>query len=716
MTDSRRTGLQARAVLGTLATRVLPVVAVPVLTAASLTYTTDPGVVTRWWAATAVATAVVLLAPRRHTRSLLGLLALLFLGAGLAAGRGWVFSAGFALANVAECGVLVWWLTGMEIERAGLRTWRELRRCLTGVALACTAAGFLTALTLGVGGAQGIGDLWRPMLWVALTHAESQAVLLPLVLARSAHRVRVARVEVAGHLVLLGVGALAVVTASPREPVAFLLLPLLVWSSARFTQTWAGVELLGVAAGLAALTASGRGPFARDAGVHSLLEIASSAQAFIAVGALTSVSFSVAMSHLRDSLRTIRENEAQLGQLLDSANGTAFVATDPRGVITWFSPGAELMLGYAAEDVVGRTTPMAFHESREVLARARELGCTPDFGVVTTPVDAGACQDTRDWTYVRKDGSRLSVSLSVTVSRDAGGSPTGHLSVLRDVTDRRAAEQALVFALDRERETNQRMLELDRAKTEFVSSVSHELRTPLTSIVGYTELLGDPDVVENLTEVQRQLVQRIERNGERLLALVEDLLTLARVEDGSFELDRTRVDLRDAVVHATDELAHAAHQHRVHLTTTVPDEPVCVDGDPTHLERLVLNLASNAVKFTPPGGSVDVDLTTDGVEATLVVRDTGMGIPVAEQGRLFQRFFRSSLASEHAIQGTGLGLSIVKAIAAAHGGEVGFTSVPGEGTSFTFVLPRSAPATVARPALEVLPEGQLEVPSVPVRR
>ncbi|MCW2818636.1 MAG: hypothetical protein JWR42_1423 [Marmoricola sp.] len=692
------------------------VVGVLVLAALSLARTTDADVVTRWWVATAFATALLLLSPRRHTRLLLGLLGAAFLAGGLAAGRGWGFSTGFALANVVECGVLVWWLTGLEIERPGLRTWRDLRRWLTGVALACAAAGALTAATLGLQGAQDVGQLWRPLLWVTLTHAESQAVLLPLVLTRSHHRVRVAGVEVAGHVALLAVGAAACLVATPSDPVAFLLLPLLVWSSARFTQTWASIELLGVAVGLAVLTALGRGPFAHHGGVHSLLDIASSAQAFIAVSAITSVSFSVAMSHLRDSLRTIRENEAQLGQLLDSANGTAFVATDPRGVITWFSPGAELMLGYAADEVVGRTTPMTFHEAREVLARARELGRTPDYGVVTAPVDEGACQDTRDWTYVRKDGSRLSVSLSVTVARGPDGTPTGHLGVVRDVTDRRAAEQALVFALDRERETNQRMLELDRAKGEFVSSVSHELRTPLTSIVGYTELLGDPEVVENLTEVQRQLVGRIERNGERLLALVEDLLTLARVEDGSFTLESSAIDLRDAVVRATDELAHAAHQHRVRLTTTVPSESVCVDGDPTHLERLVLNLTSNAVKFTRPGGQVDVDLTTDGVQATLVVRDSGMGIPREEQDRIFQRFFRSSLASEHAIQGTGLGLNIVQAIAEAHGGSVGFTSVPGEGTTFTFEVPRSVTAPAQRAPLEVLDVDRLEMPLVPPRR
>ena len=679
----------------------------------SLLASPDPDLVARWWVATSLATVMLLLAPRRLTRRLTALVALLFLVAGLLAGRGAVFAVGFALANVAECLIVVWFLTGFETERPGLRTWRDLRRWLFGITVAGVVAGVLTTATLGLTGSD---DLWRPLLWVALTHVATQLVVLPLVLARPSHRVRVPVLEVAGHLLLVALAAAACVTAGSGQPVAFLLLPMLVWAAARFPQRWAAVELFVVALGLALVTAQGRGPFAHLVGEQSLLDIAASAQTFVVVSAVTSVTFTVAMSHLRDSLRTIREHEVQLGQLLDSASGTAFIATDLDGTITWFSPGAELLLGHRAEDVVGRSTPMPFHEAREVLARAQELGITPDYRVVTSPAEEGTGHETRDWTYVRKDGSRLTVSLSATAVRGEDGTPVSHLSVVRDVTDRRAAEQALVFALDRERETNQRMHELDRAKTEFVSSVSHELRTPLTSIVGYTELLTDEEVSENLTPMQRQLVERVERNGERLLALVEDLLTLARVEDGSFELERSRVDLRDAVRVATDDVSHAARKHRVQLEVSMPSEPVCVDGELAHLERLVLNLASNAVKFTPPGGAVHVRLTTDGSTADLEVTDTGMGIPQDEQPHVFQRFFRSTLATEQAIQGTGLGLSIVRAIAEAHGGAVTFDSTPGRGTTFRLSVPRSDGPVLARPArLVVLPEEELEMPRVPPR-
>ncbi len=676
----------------------------------ALRHNPEPVLVARWWPAAPLATGLLLLAPRRQTRFLVLVLVLVFLAAGLMAGRGAVFSAGFAVANTIEAVVVLGWLTGFELARPQLRSWSDYFRWVTAITLASFAAGVVTAGTIGLSGEQ---ELWRPLMWVTVTHLGAQAVILPLFLHQPRHRVKVPVVEVLSHLALLALSVTACLRADHSQPVAFLLLPVLMWSAARFTHRWANLELLGVSLGIAVLGSVGLGPFLESTGQVSPLDIAASSQAFVAVGAVTSVAFSVSMSHLRDSLRRIRENEVQLGQLLGSASGTAFIATDLEGVITWFSPGAEQLLGYAAADVVARTTPMPFHEPREIRTRAQTLRISPGYEVVTHPVANGADQDTRDWTYVRQDGSRLTVSVSVTAVRDEDGQPVSFLSVVRDVTDRRAAEQALVFALDKERETNQRMLDLDRAKSEFVSAVSHELRTPLTSIVGYTELLAD-DLSGNLTEQQHQLVERIDRNGARLLNLVEDLLTLARVEDGNLALDRVETDLCEAVRIATDDVVHSAHKGRVTLNVDLPPEPVVLEGDPAYLERLVLNLVGNAVKFTEPGGEVEVAVRVSGDVAELVVSDTGMGIPLEEQGRLFQKFFRSSLATEHAIQGTGLGLHIVRSIAEAHHGEVGFKSTPGVGTTFWISLPLAgaSPSGVPRDQAET---RLAEPPPSPVR-
>jgi PAS domain S-box-containing protein len=660
----------------------------------SLRSTPEPALVAHAWPAAALLTILLLLAPPRFVPPVAGMVGLIVLIACWVAGRGPVFSIGFALANAVEALLVVRWLTGFEGDRPQLRSWGDYRRWLLGISVASLAAGAITAITIGLTGGE---DLWRPLLWIAITHLGAQTVALPLFMKQARHGVRITPIEITCHLALVALGGFACWNASRAEPVAFLLLPLLMWAAARFTSRWANLELLAVALGIALLTALGRGPFGVVTDQSSVLGMAASAPTFVAVSAITAVAFSVAMGHLRDSLRRNRENELQLGQLLDSASGTAFIATDLDGLITWFSPGAEQLLGYSGTDVVGRTTPLRFHESRELIARGQEQGIPAGYGVVTHAVEQGAEQDTRDWTYVRNDGSRLTVSLSVTAVRDQDGNPQSFLSVVRDVTDRRAAEQALVFALDKERETNQRMLELDRAKGEFVSAVSHELRTPLTSIVGYTELLAD-DLSDTLSAEQQELVERIERNGGRLLHLVEDLLTLARVKDDNLALEQVHTDLRNAVRVAADEVSHAAHKERVAVQVTVPTEPVMLIGDPAYLERLMLNLLSNAVKFTPRGGSVDIGLTVSGDVAELRVRDTGMGIPLEEQGRVFQRFFRSSLATEHAIQGTGLGLHIVRSIAEAHNGRIDFESTPGVGTTFTFVVPLTSSPVDGPPA------------------
>ncbi len=645
----------------------------------------DVALVAQTWPTTAVLTAMLLLSPTRLRGIGVALIAVIVLVACLVAGRGLLFSSGFAVANAVEVLVVLRWLRAFDTERPQLRTWEDYRRWLGGVFAASSLAAAIITATIGLGGG---GELWRPFVWVTLTHLGTMAVALPLVMRQPRHRFRMSPAEVASHLVLLLLVGLACVRADRSEPVAFLMLPLLMWAAARFAPHWASLELLAVAIGLALLDNAQLGPFGDLTRQSSLLEMTASSQAFVAVAAITSVAFSVATGHLQDSQRRIREHEVQLGQLLDSASGTAFIATDLEGLITWFSPGAEQLLGYTGQEVVGRITPMSFHEYRELHSRAEQLGVATGYGVVTHQVAHGTDQDTQDWTYLHKDGSRLTVSVSVTAVRDDDGRPQSYLSVVRDVTDRRAAEQALVFALDKERETNQRMLELDRAKGEFVSTVSHELRTPLTSIIGYTELLAD-DLSENLTEVQCQLVERIDRNGERLLELVEDLLHLARVEDGSLRLVRTPTDLRTAVRAGTEEPCADALKGGITVRVSTPDEPVLLDGDSDYLTRLVLNLVDNAVKFSTTGGSVEVRLQVLGDVAELRVVDTGMGIPVAEQPRVFQRFFRSSLSTEYATQGSGLGLHIVRSIAEAHEGRIDFESTPGSGSTFVFVVPLS---------------------------
>jgi len=375
--------------------------------------------------------------------------------------------------------------------------------------------------------------------------------------------------------------------------------------------------------------------------------------------------------------------------VLEAATATAIIGTDLDGVITLFNRGAETVLGWRASEVVSRKDWSLLHDPAEIDRRAEELGVEPGFDVLVHRVRGGAATETRDWTYVRKDGTRRTVSLTMSGIRDEGGQLTGYLGVAEDVTRRRQVEVTLQVALDREREAVEELTQLDRTKSDFVSAVSHELRTPLASVLGYTEMLED-GAAGALTDRQLELVARVDRNGRRLLSLIEDLLLNSRIEAGRLELAPRRCDLSDVVASAWTSVETVTAQRDLVREVEVSPRPLWIEGDPAALERMVTNLLSNAVKFTPDGGRVALaahpdDRRPDTVR--LVVSDSGMGIPESDHERVFARFFRSSAANERAIQGSGLGLSIVRAIAEGHGGSVSVASAPDEGSTFTVCLP-----------------------------
>jgi PAS domain S-box-containing protein len=376
--------------------------------------------------------------------------------------------------------------------------------------------------------------------------------------------------------------------------------------------------------------------------------------------------------------------------VLEAATATAIVGTDLDGVITLFNRGAENLLGWSAVEVVGSSDWSLLHDRAEIACRAAELGIEPGVEVLVHRVRSGGATEAGDWTYVRKDGSRRTVSLAVSGIRDEAGQPRGYLMVAEDVTVRREAELALQAALDRERQAVEGLTRLDRTKSDFVSTISHELRTPLASVLGYTEMLED-GAAGRLTPRQFELVERVDRNGRRLLSLIEDLLLNSRIERGALDLHPRRCDLADVVASAWSTVETVTRDRDLVREVDVSPTPLWVEGDAAALERMVTNLLSNAVKFTPDGGRVSLVAHPDeaaGETVRLEVSDSGIGIPAADHERVFTRFFRSDAANERAIQGSGLGLSIVRAIAEGHGGSVSVESVPDRGTTFTVCLPR----------------------------
>ena len=239
---------------------------------------------------------------------------------------------------------------------------------------------------------------------------------------------------------------------------------------------------------------------------------------------------------------------------------------------------------------------------------------------------------------------------------------------------------------------NKRLLELDRLKDEFLSLVSHELRTPLTSIRGYLDLVLDEEAGE-LNDEQRRFLEAVERNSGRLLRLVGDLLFVAQADAGKLSLERASVDLAELAAHCVEGAGPAATEKSVTLVLRADPVPPLV-GDRGRLAQVLDNLVSNALKFTPEGGTVEVRTAVDGDFVTLEVEDTGIGIPTEDQPRLFERFFRSSIAQHQAIPGTGLGLAIVKAIVEAHWGRISVESREGKGTRFRIELPLTVESDV----------------------
>jgi signal transduction histidine kinase len=272
--------------------------------------------------------------------------------------------------------------------------------------------------------------------------------------------------------------------------------------------------------------------------------------------------------------------------------------------------------------------------------------------------------------------------------RDTAGRPLYAQGYLIDVTERKRAGEELERLLDRERAQNAELRTLDKLKDEFIALVSHELRTPLTSIRGYLELVTDGSSGP-LTGDQEQFLGIVDRNAGRLHSLVGDLLFIAQIEAGRLALERAEVEITRIAEESIETGRPLARDKGIELTL-VSERVAPLQGDRGRLGQLLDNFVSNAIKFTPAGGSVEVRVLEQAGRAVIEVSDTGMGIPAAEQDRLFERFFRTSTATAQAIQGTGLGLTISKAIAEAHGGRISFTSVEGEGTTFRIELPLAA--------------------------
>jgi signal transduction histidine kinase len=372
-----------------------------------------------------------------------------------------------------------------------------------------------------------------------------------------------------------------------------------------------------------------------------------------------------------------RETVTTLKTLLANLRDSVVFVNDARRIV-WINqasldmlqiPGAaEELIGESA-DIIRSRSAVGFEDQEAFRANLDQLyaNWSPVYGDQLTWSDGRVFE--RDYLPVPLEGGRR-----------------GHMFVVRDVTEQRAREQQRI---EQERslraameEQNRALLELADMKSAFFADVSHELKTPLSSIVGFTELVLDEDTPpDRLPEFTRA----IQRNAERLLRVVEDLLTAEKLESGNIELEPQFAD-------AAEILENAATTFRPQAAAAQVDLHIQADGerqvwvDPVRIDQLLVNLLSNAIKFTPQGGKVTLRSHVSRRAWLLDIIDTGMGIPAEEQDRLFHRFYRGSNA-QGKIAGTGLGLMICRSIVELHGGAISLKSAEGQGTTIRIAIP-----------------------------
>jgi len=392
----------------------------------------------------------------------------------------------------------------------------------------------------------------------------------------------------------------------------------------------------------------------------------------------------VAASKIVRDLSAASELEGYFRAIIESSDD-AIVSKDLNGIVRSWNPGAERIFGYTAAEMIGRPIEVIFPPDRrdeepKILARLRR----------------GERVDHFETVRVRKDGTPIDVSVTISPVRNATGEIIGASKVARDVTTYKQLLRQREELLESERHARQEAERQSRVKDEFLATLSHELRTPLNAILGWSQVLRQradgvaggaapgPDLLAELVEG----LEVIERNTRVQTQLIDDLLDMSRITSGKLRLDVQQVDLADVVKAAVASVRHAAEGKNIRLQVVIDPLAGPVRGDPGRLQQCVWNLLTNAVKFTPKGGTVQVSLERVNSHLEVCVADNGEGIKPELLPHLFERFRQGDASTTRRHGGLGLGLSIVKHLAELHGGRVRAKSPgPGHGSTFCIDLP-----------------------------
>jgi PAS domain S-box-containing protein len=382
--------------------------------------------------------------------------------------------------------------------------------------------------------------------------------------------------------------------------------------------------------------------------------------------------------------RDLERTKQFLDDVLCAASEVSIIATDEYGLITVFNSGAEKMLGYEAEEMIGKETPMKIYREEEVIERGRLLSI--EFGkevsglktLIKKAVKYGF--ERSEWDYVRKNGEVSRASVAVTPIKNKAGKVTGYLGIGLDISAMNKQREELKVAKVKAEEANV-------AKSEFLANMSHEIRTPLNGVIGFTDLV----LKTNLNETQLQYLSIVNQSANALLSIINDILDFSKIEAGKLELSIEKCDLYEMSAQATDIITYQIQTKGLEMLLNIPyDLPRFIWADSVRLKQIMINLLSNASKFTEKGEielKIEVvDIMDEQTHFRFSVRDTGIGIKPEKQQKIFEAFSQEDGTTTKKYGGTGLGLTISNKLLGLMGSKLELISIPGKGSTFYFDL------------------------------
>lgn len=368
----------------------------------------------------------------------------------------------------------------------------------------------------------------------------------------------------------------------------------------------------------------------------------------------------------------VRASEARLARLLDIADD-AIVSTDGSHRIILFNKGAERTFGFRADEVIGQRLEILLPTS----VRATHAARMDAFGSGT--VAARMMGDRTEVTGRRKCGAEFPAEASI--SRFTQDDATIFTAVLRDVSERKAIERQLMAARAEAEEAS-------RAKSDFLASMSHELRTPLNAIIGFADMMCTETMGPLGSRIYHEYAGDILSSGQHLLDMINDILDFMKAEAGQLLMQTGEVDVLEEVTNCARMVQPRAERSGVTLSTAIDPAARYFLGDAKRFRQILLNLLTNAIKFTPAGGSVAVAARLDAAgRLLLTVRDTGVGIAPEDRTAVMEAFRQASHALDRNTEGTGLGLPLTKRLIEMHGGTLSLDSEVGAGTTVTAHFP-----------------------------